>query len=154
MRSPRLAQSFNSFMNKIRHTICEVATTVHRVTRSQSDGIRSASRPAREPSVSRPKPSGGACNHRDAVDCTRSGHGADRANATSAQSSAKRGQSVLAATQAEISRLAADVEQAAAVIHELEQDGSASGRARRDPQRRRADQSAGAQRGNRGSACR
>ena len=53
------------------------------------------------------------------------GHGADRANAaTSAQSSAKRGQSVLA-PQAEISRLAADVEQAAAVIHELEQDSEA-----------------------------
>ena len=51
--------------------------------------------------------------------------GADAAR--SAQDSAERGQSVLASTQSEIGRLAADVEKAANVIHELEQDSDRIG---------------------------
>jgi methyl-accepting chemotaxis protein len=47
--------------------------------------------------------------------------------AGSAQQSAERGQVVLAATQAEIDRLAADVERASSVIHELEKDSDRIG---------------------------
>lgn len=51
--------------------------------------------------------------------------GADAA--ATAQHSAESGQSVLLATQSEIRRLAADVEQAASVIHALEQDSERIG---------------------------
>jgi len=51
--------------------------------------------------------------------------GTDAAN--SAQSSAERGQTVVATTQAQIDRLADEVEQAARVIHELEQDSERIG---------------------------
>ena len=47
--------------------------------------------------------------------------------AGSAQASAEQGQQVLAVTQGEIDRLAAEVERAASVIHELEQDSERIG---------------------------
>ena len=126
----RLAQSFNSFMNKIRHTICEVATTVHRVSAAANQMALVSQQASTGTQRQRAETERVAHATTEMLSTAHEVQGMAQTGAnaaTSAQSSAKRGQSVLAATQAEISRLAADVEQAAAVIHELEQDSERIG---------------------------
>lgn len=126
----KLATAFNSFLAKIRHTISEVSDTAQRVT-AAADQLSLVSQQA----------SSGTMRQREetervaaaTTELRATAHevqgmaqtGADAA--LSAQQSAERGQTVLKATQSEIDRLAADVEQAATVIHELEQDSDRIG---------------------------
>ncbi len=126
----KLATSFNSFLAKIRHTISQVAETAQRVT-AAADQLSLVSQQA----------SSGTLRQREetervaaaTTELRATAHevqgmaqtGADAA--LSAQQSAERGQTVLSATQSEIDRLAADVEQASTVIHELEQDSDRIG---------------------------
>jgi methyl-accepting chemotaxis protein len=126
----RLAVGFNSFLTKIRQTIGEVSDTARRVT-GAAEHMAAVSRQA----------SAGTSRQREETE--RAAHASGEmlsaahevqemaqtgtAAATSAQRSAERGQVVLAATRSEIDRLAADVEQAATVIHELGQDSDRIG---------------------------
>lgn len=126
----RLAHAFNSFLTKIRLTISEVSDTTRRVTcaaeqmavitRQASNGTSRQ----REETESVAHATGEMLSAaREVQEMAQTGADA----ATSAQASAERGQAVLAVTQSEINKLAADVEQAAAVIHALEQDSDRIG---------------------------
>jgi len=126
----RLAKAFNAFLAKIRHTIGEVSETAVRVTgaaeqmalvtHQTSEGtLRQREETERVAHASAEMLSAAQEVQRMAQS------GADAA--VSAQETAQRGQSVLASTQSEIDRLAADVERAAAVIQELEQDSDRIG---------------------------
>jgi len=126
----RLAHAFNSFLTKIRLTISEVSDTARRVTcaaeqmavitRQASSGTSRQ----REETESVAHATGEMLSAaREVQEMAQTGADA----ATSAQASAERGQTVLAVTQSEINKLAADVEQAAAVIHALEQDSDRIG---------------------------
>ena len=126
----RLALAFNSFLAKIRLTVSEVSDTAQRVTCA-----------AEQMAVITRQASSGTSRQREETESVAFATGEMRSAAhevmemaqtgtdaaTSAQASAERGQTVLAATQSEINRLAADVEQAAAVIHDLEQDSDRIG---------------------------
>jgi len=125
-----LALAFNSFLAKIRHTVSEVSDTAQRVTCA-----------VEQMAVITRKASTGTSRQREETERVAFATGEMRSAAhevmemaqtgtdaaTSAQASAERGQTVLAATQSQINRLAADVEQAATVIHDLEQDSDRIG---------------------------
>ena len=126
----RLATAFNAFLGKVRHTVAEVAGTATRVS-SAAEQLEVVSHNA----------SNGTNRQREEIDRVAVAtaemlsaaqevqrllqSGVDAAN--TAEQSAQRGQTVLVSTQSEIDRLAADVEKAATVIHELEQDSERIG---------------------------
>ena len=126
----RLAGAFNAFLAKIRHTIVEVADTATRVS-GAAEQMAAVSHLASDGTM-RQREETERVAHATAEMLTAAHEvqrmvqsGADAA--LSAQDSAQRGQSVLVSTQSEIDRLAADVEKAATVIHELEQDSQRIG---------------------------
>jgi methyl-accepting chemotaxis protein len=126
----RLAGAFNAFLAKIRHTISEVSNTAVRVT-SATEQMAAVTHQASEGTL-RQREETERVAHATAEMLSASQEvqrmvqsGADAA--MSAQESAERGQSVLATTQSQIDRLAAEVEKAATVILELEQDSDRIG---------------------------
>ena len=126
----RLAVAFNAFLGKIRHTMCEVADTAHRVT-AAAEEMAAVSRQACDGTARQREQTQQVAQATNEMQSTAhqvqelAQTGADAAG--SAQQSAERGQAVVNSTQAEIDRLAADVEQAASVIQELEQDSDRIG---------------------------
>ncbi|MGD8957473.1 MAG: methyl-accepting chemotaxis protein, partial [Chromatiaceae bacterium] len=126
----RLGASFNAFLAKIRHTISEVSDTALRVS-SAAEQMATVSHRSSEGTL-RQREETERVAHATA-EMLSAAHevqrmvqaGADAA--ISAQTSAERGQSVLASTLSEIDRLAADVEKAATVILDLEQDSERIG---------------------------
>jgi len=126
----RLAKAFNAFLGKIRDTIIEVSDTATRVSgaaerltvvsHNASEGTRRQSDETERVALATAEMLHAAQEVQRMVQS-----GADAAS--SAQGSAQRSQQVLVSTQSEIDRLAADVEQASAVILELEQDSERIG---------------------------
>jgi methyl-accepting chemotaxis protein len=126
----RLARAFNAFSGKIRHTVTEVAETAS-LLGDAAERLTVVSHQATT----------GTQRQREETECVATATTELQASAQevrgmavtgaeaagSAQQSAERGQVVLAATQAEIDRLAADVERASSVIHELEKDSDRIG---------------------------
>ena len=126
----RLAGAFNAFLAKIRQTIAEVADTTTRVSGAAEQMAEVCHRASDGTTRQREETERVAHATAEMLSAAHEVQrmvqsGADAA--LSAQDSAQRGQSVLVATQSEIDRLAADVEQAATVIHELEQDSERIG---------------------------
>jgi methyl-accepting chemotaxis protein len=126
----RMAQAFNSFLSKIRHTVSEVSDTAHRVSCAAEQVATITAQAGTGTSRQREETASVAHAMSDMLTAAREVQdmaqtGTDAAN--SAQTSARRGQAVLSATQSEINQLASDVEQAATVIHELEHDSDRIG---------------------------
>ncbi len=126
----RLASAFNAFLAKIRHTIGEVAVTTTRVSGAAEQMAEVCHRASDGTSRQRQETERVAHATAEMLSAAHEVQrmvqsGADAA--ISAQDSAQRGQEVLVSTQSEIDRLAADVEKAATVIHELEQDSERIG---------------------------
>ena len=126
----RLAVAFNSFLGKIRHTMCEVADTAQRVT-AASENVAAVTRQANSGTSRQREETQQVAQATKEMQAaaqevrSMAQTGADAA--TSAQQSAERGQAVVNETQAQVDRLAEDVEKAAGVIHELEQDSDRIG---------------------------
>ncbi len=126
----RLAQAFNSFLAKIRHTVSEVSDTTHRITAAASQMASISHRASSGTVRQREETERVAQATTEMLSTAHEVQGMAQTGAeaaASAQQSAEHGQSVLGSTQSEINRLAAEVEQAAAVIHELAQDSERIG---------------------------
>lgn len=125
-----LAQAFNSFLARIRETVCEVSDTVQRVTAGASQTAAVSHLASEGTQRQREEIERMAAATTEMLNTAQEVQGMAQAGAdaaATAQHSAESGQSVLLATQSEIRRLAADVEQAASVIHALEQDSERIG---------------------------
>jgi methyl-accepting chemotaxis protein len=126
----RLAIGFNSFLTKIRHTIREVSDTAQRVNGAAAHMAAVSQQASAGTSRQSQETERVAQATGEMLSAAQEVQGMAQTGAdaaSSAQKSAERGQLVLAATQSEIDRLAADVEQAATVIHDLEQDSDRIG---------------------------
>jgi methyl-accepting chemotaxis protein len=126
----RLAVAFNNFLGKIRHTVAEVADTASRVTAAAQQMAavsQQASTGTQRQREETERVATATTELQASAHEVRAMAQNGAAAADSAQRSAERGQEILGTTQTEIDRLAADVEQAAAVIHELEQDSDRIG---------------------------
>jgi methyl-accepting chemotaxis protein len=126
----QLAESFNLFLARVRETVTEVAATTGSVTGaaqrmalvSEQAGSGTSRQLAETGRVA-----AAAAEMLNAAESVQrlAQSGADAAQA--ARVSAVHGQDTLATTQTEVSRLASEVERAAEVIHELEQDSERIG---------------------------
>jgi methyl-accepting chemotaxis protein len=126
----RLADAFNSFLAKLRSTICEVTDTAQRVNTTACHVARVSGAASEGTRLQRQETDTAAqttahllANSGEVEQMARTGADA----AAAAQASAERGQSVLNNTQSEVGRLAAEVEKAASVINGLEQDSERIG---------------------------
>ncbi|MCB1775013.1 MAG: methyl-accepting chemotaxis protein [Gammaproteobacteria bacterium] len=125
-----LADAFNSFLAKLRSTIREVADTAERVSTAAGhvaqvgDSASAGTRLQRQETDAAAQTTANLLATSGEVEqMARTGAEA----AAAAQTSAEHGHAVLSVTQSEVGRLAADVEQAAGVINELEQDSERIG---------------------------
>jgi len=126
----KLAQAFNQFLAKIRHTMTEVSSTVHQVT-TAAEQMAAVSQQASQGTSQQQEQTqqvAGATTEllasaQEVQQMAQSGKGA----AGSAQQAAQHGQQVLQTTQQSLDQLFADVERAAEVINALEKDSESIG---------------------------
>jgi methyl-accepting chemotaxis protein len=126
----RLAEAFNSFLAKIRHTVSAVSDTTHRITAAASQTASISHRASTGTVRQREETERVAQATTEMLSTAREVQGMAQTGAeaaAAAQQSAERGQTVLGNTQSQINRLAAEVEQAAMVIHQLAQDSERIG---------------------------
>ncbi len=126
----KLAQAFNQFLAKIRHTMTEVSGTVRQVTTSAeqmaavsqqaSQGTRQQQEQTQQVASATTELLASA---QEVQHMAQSGKGA----AGSAQQAAQQGQMVLQSSQKSLDQLFADVEQSAEVINALEKDSESIG---------------------------
>ena len=125
-----LADAFNSFLAKLRATICEVADTAARVSGAAGHLARVGDAASAGTRLQRQETDAAAQTTARLLEASGEVEQMARTGAEAAaiaQSSAERGHSVLSATRSEVGQLAADVEKAAGVINELEQDSERIG---------------------------
>ena len=126
----KLAKAFNHFLAKIRHTMTEVSSTVNQVSTAAEQMAGVSQQASSGTSLQRQQTEQVASATTELLASAQQVQGmatSGRDAAGSAQNAARHGQDVLAQTQDSISRLFADVEQAAEVINALEQDSDAIG---------------------------
>jgi len=126
----KLAQAFNQFLAKIRHTMTEVSSTVHQVTAAaeqMADVSQQASQGTSQQQEQTEQVAGATtellASAQEVQQMAQSGKGA----AGSAQQAAHQGQKMLQSSQRSLDQLFADVEQSAEVINALEKDSESIG---------------------------
>ena len=126
----RLACAFNRFLEKIRGTICEVRETSRRVATAAEHmaGVsRQAAAGTEQQREETTRAAQATTEMASAAHHVQQMAQAGAEAAAAAQASAHQGHSALATTQSQVTRLATDVEQAAAVIERLGQDSDRIG---------------------------
>jgi len=126
----QLADAFNRFLGKIRHTMTEVSSTVQQVS-TAAEHMSSVSEQASQGTYQQQQQTeqvAGATTEllasaEEVQHMAQGGKGA----AEAAQEAAQRGQQVLQKTQGSLDKLFAEVEQAASVINALEHDSESIG---------------------------
>jgi len=126
----RLATAFNTFLAKIRHTVVQVSDAVEGLTTASHEMADVSRQAADGTSMQREESERVATATTEMLSTAHEvvdmAHTASE-SAGSAQNAADRGRSIVEQTRVAIDRLAGDVEQAANVINELDQDSDRIG---------------------------